>query len=297
MGKGRKCTVNQILDRYERECLDSVAPRTKQDYLRHLPVLREWFGKKKARKLKPKHFRKFMAVETGKQQRNKQLAILSSALSNAVKRWYILKRNVVMDVMRHPSKPRDRLVLADEFTGVHALTYEPIKLVMELALATGQRQGDVLAFKWSDIKDGALHLQQTKTGKRLAITVTPDLQKILDRCQSLRAQFDSPDDNIVINTRGRAYTSDGFRSCWQRNMRAYVAAGGTRYTFHDLRAMCATSFGTVEEAGRLLGHANPSMTRKVYRRGVERVAPLDISHASGVQSAGGVHQGQPQASA
>jgi integrase len=174
--------------------------------------------------------------------------------------------------------PRDRLVLPEEFAGVRSLTYEPIRLVMELALVTGQRQGDVLSFKWSDIKDGALHLQQTKTGKRLAIVLTLDLKRLLGRCWKMREGFDEPEDRIIINTRGRGYTSDGFRSCWQRNMRAYVRRGGERYTFHDLRAMCATSFGTVEEAGRLLGHASPSMTRKVYRRGIERVQPLQLRH-------------------
>lgn len=279
-------TVNQILDRYEAECLDDLAPRTRKDYKRHLPVLRREFGERIANELKPRDFTFFVNAKTGRQQKNKQLAILSSALTHAVSYWFWADRNVLRDVKRHPSKARDRLVEDWEFEAVRKLCPDSVKCAMDLALITGQRQGDILSFKWSDIKDGAIHLQQSKTGKRMAIELSLDLKKVLGRCAQLGGR-----EYIIVNKDGERYTSDGFRALWQRAMRKamrgfWMSSRSKRYftepvltsrwTFHDIRALAATKCPDLQTASHLLGHANPSMTAKVYRRGIERVKPLQI---------------------
>lgn len=64
---------------------------------------------------------------------------------------------------------------------------------------------------------------------------------------------------------------------WQRCMRKWCRLGNERFTFHDLRAMAATRCPTIEMAMQLLGHSNISMTRRVYRRGIERVRPVAMS--------------------
>jgi integrase len=266
-------TVNAILDRYERDCLHELAPRTQKDYQKHLRHLRTWFGEKIAADLKPRDFQEFIEVKKGRFVRNKRLAVLSAAFTLAVQRWYWIDRNVLRDVWRHPSKPRDRLVTDDEFASMHASAPLRVQLMMELALITGQRQGDLLTMRWDAIKDGAWHLQQGKTGKRMAITLTPALKKALGKCAALPA-CGNPREFVILNESGRPYTSDGFRAIWQRAMREWVRRGNTRFTFHDLRAMCATKCKTIEEASKLLGHSSLQMTRRVYRRGIETTAPL-----------------------
>jgi integrase len=283
-------TVDQILDRYERDCLHELAPRTQKDYRRHLPTLSKWFGKRIADELRPRDFAEFLNVTKGKQQRNKQLAILSSAFSQAVGFWFWIERNVLRDVRRHPSKPRDRLILDHEFQIVRLLMPLRVQLMMDLALRTGQRQGDILRMKWSDIKDGALHVQQSKTGKRLAIKLGFELKKVLGRCAALGSS-----EYLIVNEAGHPYTSDGFRALWQRGMRkatrGYWMSSRSkrhfiepvldvRFTFHDIRAMAATKCKTIQEASTLLGHSNLSMTRKVYRRGIEQADSLEFSIAA-----------------
>jgi integrase len=267
-------TVNQILDRYERDCLDDLAPRTKRDYIRHIPVLRKWYGERIAEELKPRDFGPFLDIKRGYEQRKKQLAILSSAFTNAVSTWYILDRNVLRDVKRKPGTPRDRLVTDEEFSSMRAISPRAVRLAMDLALMIGQRQGDILALKWSDIKDNAIHLRPSKTGKRLAIELSRDLKKVLGKCLEMGA----PErEHVLVTRRGNRYTSDGFRAMWQRSMRRWIRkTGGQRFTYHDLRAMCATKCKDPQVAMHLLGHANISMTMKVYRRGVERVKPLEL---------------------
>jgi len=285
-------TVNQILDRYERDCLDELAPRTQRDYRRHIGHLRARFGPCIAPELKPKDFGPFLDIKRGKIQRVRQLAVLSAAFTQAVSYWYILDRNVLRDVERPKSKPRDRLILDEEFETCKAQAPKRVGVAMQLALLTGQRQGDIIRFKWSDVREGLiddftqpgskrtiteLHVYQSKTGKRIAIEVTEDLEAVLDQCWQLKGGGHAGSEYVLPTRTGAPYTSEGFRACWQRTINRYCRSGGNRFHFHDLRALAATKCRTLEEAQQLLGHTSSAMTRRVYRRGIERVRPLNFS--------------------
>jgi len=273
-------TVNAILDRYQRDCLQDLAPRTQKDYRRHIGHLRSHFGERIANDLRPRDFGPFLDVPTGKIHRNRQLAVLSAAFTIAVGRWFMIERNVLRDVRRHPSKPRDRLITDAEFASFRMTAQLRVPLGMDIELIPGQRQGDVLNMRWADIKDGALHIYQSKTGKRLAIELTGDLKRVFGKCWMLPGGGKDKGEYILVSERGRNYTSDGFRATWQRSMRKWAKLGRERFTFHDIRALCATKCPTIEYAMYLLGHSNISMTRRVYRRGIERVKPLQLHEHS-----------------
>lgn len=51
---------------------------------------------------------------------------------------------------------------------------------MELCVGTGQRIGDVLEMRWSDIQDDAFVIRQNKTNKELWVPILPELQITLD---------------------------------------------------------------------------------------------------------------------
>ena len=288
-------TVSQILDRFAVEYIPfELAPRTARDYLRHVGHLKRIFGDRIAEELRPRDFGPFLNIQgKGKTNRVRQLAVLSAAFSEAVSTWYVLERNVLRDVKRPKSKPRTRLVSEEEFAGVKAIAPLRVRLAMDLAVITGQRQGDILNFKWSDIADlpqplvdpvtkevlatQELTLEQSKTGKRLGIAITKDLEAVLDRCYVLPNGGRDGGPYIITRTMGGRFTSEGFRSRWQSTINKWCRLGNVRYTYHDLRALAATRCPTIEAAMQLLGHSNISMTRRVYRRGVERVAPVAMS--------------------
>jgi integrase len=277
-------TVSQILDRYEATCLPQLAPRTARDYARHIGHLRTRFGDRIASELKPKDFGPFLQERAGRRgqvQRVRQLAVLSAAFTQAVSFWYLLDHNVLRDVKRPKMPPRDRLIEDWEFEAVRSQAPLRVALMMDLALRLGQRQGDLLNLKWSDLKGGEVHVHQSKTGKRLAIEITPELKRVFGRCWMLpnRSEY------VITNKRGTRYTSEGFRALWQRTIRAYVKRGGKLFTFHDIRALCATKCSSPEEAMRLLGHTNITMTLRVYRRGVERVKALSVNDTGGPDGA------------
>jgi integrase len=286
-------TVAAILDRYEKESLPELAPRTQGDYRRHLEKLRQLFGHRIAEELRPRDFGEFLRNSgraKGRIQKVRQLAVLSAAFTQAVSYWHWgLERNVLRDVKRPKNPPRDRLIQDWEFDGCKALAPIRVKLAMRLALKTGQRQGDILDFKWSDITERLiedpenpgktitimeLNVYQSKTGKRLAIQIDADLEAILDECWKLKNGGNAGCRYVLPTRSGLRYTSCGFRACWQRVMRKWMRRGGVNFHFHDVRALCATKCKTPEEAMRLLGHTTIAMTLRVYRRGVERVQCL-----------------------
>lgn len=219
----------------------------------------------------PKMLAEWMDVPKGKIQRNRQLAVLSAVLTKAVRRWHAIKFNPCRDTERHESKPRTRLIEDHELKGVMALASRRVALAMRLALKTGQRQGDILNMRWSDIKGMELHVFQTKTRKRLAIGIDAELEKILDDCWQLPH---GGQEWVLPTKKGSRYTSEGFRACWQRVMKKWMRGGGENFHFHDIRALCATRCPTPEYAMKLLGHQSINMTLRVYRRGVERVQAL-----------------------
>jgi integrase len=264
-------TIAEILDRFERDYVPNLGPRTQLDYARHCRDLRKWFGHINANDLKPRDFALFMNVGRGKIQRNKQLAVLSCAMSEAVGRWYWADRNVCRDVKRHPSKPRDREVTDDEYKRFRRFVPYKVRLAMELSVLTGQRQGDILSLKWTQVDHtmGRIHFKQSKTGKRIGVKITKKVRRVLRLCERM-----APAGEYVIRRRdGMRYTSDGFRAIWQRYQRRWKAAGNVRYTYHDLRARAAGKCRTVQEAQQLLGHITPAMTIRVYDRVEREVMP------------------------
>lgn len=254
--------------------MSHLAPRTHRDYLRHLSHLRQDFGHILADDLTPRMLSEWMEVTKGKIQRNRSLAVLSAVYQKAVRKYFLAKVNPCREVDRHESKPRDRYITDDEYEQVKALAPLRVQLAMELALLTGQRQGDIVGMKWTQIQDMAIHIRQGKTGKKLAITITPALEKALDRCWQLPNGGQEGGEYVITRKQGGRYTSEGFRACWQRVAKKWRKSGKENLTYHDLRAKNASDSGSLEVAMQRLGHTSMAMTRRVYDRGERVVAPL-----------------------
>ena len=124
----------------------------------------------------------------------------------------------------------------------------PPQLAATLALWTGQRQGDLL-LPWSAYDGKYIRLRQAKTGRRVVVPVGEPLRVVLDRTAR-----HSP--LVLTNSRGRPWTSDGFRTSWGK---ACAKAGITGLTFHDLRGSAvvrlAIADATFPELATLTGHS------------------------------------------
>lgn len=271
-------TVAEILERYRSDCFPKLAPRTAREYVRHLGHLNARFGTRVAGELKPRDFGPFLqerANRRGQVQRVRQLAVLSAAFTHAVSFLYVMDRNPLREVKRPKSQPRTRYVTHAEYDGVRAIALPQIRLAMELAYLTGQRQGDVIGLRWKDV-DERVHFIQGKTGKKIGVKIGPKLEKTLDDCWQLPNGGHTGSEWVVPRGKrgGGRYTSEGFRAGWQRTIGEWVRLGNERWNFHDLRAKCVSDSKSLQEASDRAGHIGQQMTKRVYDRKERQVDSL-----------------------
>jgi integrase len=273
--------MNELFDLYQAECLPSLQPRSRRDYLGILVILRAAFGHLEASAVKPRHVYEFINVPKGRIHRNRMVTILSTVFIKAMGRWCLDEdlTNPCTVVERWPTKPRQRYVTDEEFNGFRTTTCPQVQIAMDLALLIGQRQGDIVGLKWSQVKTENIPrdkwhitIDQGKTGKKLAIFISKAVEDVLDRAWLLEPHW--PHEYVIRTQFGGRYTEDGFRAMWQRYCRAWEDAGNERFHYHDLRAKCISDNKDFDAAYLLSGHIDPKMTRGTYDRSRREVQPL-----------------------
>jgi integrase len=128
-----------------------------------------------------------------------------------------------------------------------------------------------MCLKHPDACSLGIAFRQSKTGAGVLIEYSPDLRQIIERANQLTPQI--PADYLIRKRNGKPYTARGFSAIWQRLMAKHVAAGGMRFSFHDLRSVSADGAATAEEARDRLGHASVATTKRHYLRGMTRARP------------------------
>ena len=158
--------------------------------------------------------------------------------------------------------PRKRYVSDAEVTALRTAALqatrngEALVQMIDLALLTGQRIGDLIKLRWQDVTDAGVFIQQSKTGERLLIEWTPALKAAIDAC----ARGDRIG-HVLRTQSGHGYRYAGIRSAW---VRACERAKIEDLNIHDLRGragMDKRDADGLEAAKDLLGHRNISMTR------------------------------------
>jgi integrase len=113
----------------------------------------------------------------------------------------------------------------DEVARFLAVAPRQVRLLMKLALETGQRQGDVRKLTWAAYDGTVIKVRQRKTGAYVPVPVSDELKAELDAAPRL-----SP--VIAVNSDGRPWTESGLQSAWRV---ATLRSGVEGLIFHDLR--------------------------------------------------------------
>lgn len=171
---------------------------------------------------------------------------------------------------------RQRLSL-DEWQTIYAAAelQEPyLQCGMLLALVTGQRLGDICNMKFSDVWDEMLHIEQEKTGSRLAIpldlkceAIGLTLRDVISKCRdavvskyllhfrhttSQASRGDQVSSNSLTATFKKARVRSGLK--WSE---------GTPPTFHEQRSLSERLYRDQGiDTQKLLGHKSQKMTDK-----------------------------------
>lgn len=108
---------------------------------------------------------------------------------------------------------------------------ELIRLATSLLYFTGQRIGDVLKMRWSDIRRGTIHVIQDKTGKELWIPLLSELVAVLDQTPKRGM-------TIIAGADGKPVAQQSLRLALQ----AFTAKHGRKTVPHGLRKNAVNAF-------------------------------------------------------
>lgn len=136
----------------------------------------------------------------------------------------------------------------------------PLCKMIDLALLTGQRIGDIIKMRWQDVTpDGLYVVQQKGRGRRrILIQWSPALKAAVDAC----AEGTTRIGHLLKKNNGHAYTYWGIRSAWVRACeRAGIELDALH--IHDMRGRAGVDKAKKdgkEATQQLLGHGSMAMT-------------------------------------
>lgn len=290
-------TFRDAATRYLRDVLPSKAQRTREDNVKELEVLYEFFDDPPAALslIEPQHIRQYRAwridktrarlraqgreapVDAGGIRANRELALFSHIFNYAREMGLTSAPNPSAGVRKTRETGRDIYVEDDVYSAVYAVADQPLCDAMDLAYLTGQRPADTLSLDERDIRDGALEIQQSKTGKKLRITVEGELAEVVARIRQRKASYKVVATALIVNERGQPLGRDALRSRFDK-ARDEAGVPKGQFQFRDLRAKAGTdkadSAGDIRQAQRQLGHTSVTMTEHYVRnRRGEKVGP------------------------
>ena len=188
-------------------------------------------------------------------------------------------KNPVAATINADYKPqRDRLSL-DQFMKIREKAGAWLANAMNLALLTGQRVGDISEMKFSDVKDGYLHVAQIKSQGEVMLKIDTKIRlhalgmSIEEAIKQCRDRVVSP--YLVHHTRtsgtykaGDQVSSDGMSKAFsdlRDDAGIKSAEGKTPATFHEIRSLAKRLY--TDEYGKefsqkLLGHKTETTAAK-----------------------------------
>jgi integrase len=232
----------------------TISASTKRAYNGYLDVLKDEFGNLTFSDLESKKTRGVFKAWRDTRAENPRAAdyawtTLARVLSFGKDRG-LLSINVAERGGRLYSVDRREKTWTDaDMSAFNGVACQELRLALLLAFWTGQRQGDLLALRWSSYDGSVFRLRQSKTGRRVVIPAASQVQRALGSA-TRRSQ------TILCNTRGKPWTLGGFATSWRKTR---IAAGIEGLTFHDLRGTAVTRMAlagcSIAEIGAITGHS------------------------------------------
>ena len=267
-----------VVAAYRREVIPTKADRTQRDNMRESGKLLEFFNDPPGPldAIQPVNVRQYLRWRKDAPIRaNREKALLSHIWNYARNEGYTDKPNPCAGIKGFKESGRDVYVEEDVYGAIWEHADVVLRDAMDLAYLTGQRPADVVRMAETDVRDGALMVRQGKTGAKVRIVISPDLQEVIDRAKARKQSQKVYSTRLVVNEYGRPI---GVHALSERFKKARTAAGAEGVQFRDLRAKAATDktedAGDIRQAQQQLGHASVVMTEHyVRKRRGQKVTP------------------------
>lgn len=270
-------TIADALAQYIESGVLRLAPKTIEHYRVSAERLVRVFGHMHLPELEPAHVYRYL-VECGNVAANRDRALLSAAYSHARRIGAFNAADPTKQLRyRNPEKPRDRYITDQELEAILAAASPKLRCIVQFIALTGMRQGDALRVRMADIDEEGVQYRQGKTGKRMLVLWSTALHDVVDDATTRWRRFGR---EWLFESRPRGkhakrpigpYTPSGVRALWRT---ACARAGVADAHLHDIRGKAGSDLATTADAQHLLGHADPKVTARHYRRKPDRVHPV-----------------------
>jgi integrase len=267
-------TFRKVAERYIKDVLPTKSPTTQADNLRELRKLYEFFDDPPVplEEIEPGDIRRYLdwRGKTAKVRANREKALFSHIWNYARDKSITSKANPCAGIKGFREAGRDVYIEDDVYRIVHDAAEQPLKDALDLAYLIGQRPADVLKLTRADIKEGALWVQQNKTGAKLRVAIDGELAELIKSMEGRKVAGLT----LICMGDGTPMTKYMMRHAMDRARAAAVKANPAlaerikEFQFRDLRAKAATDKDEAEgnaAAQELLGHTTPTMTRQYVR--------------------------------
>ncbi|EPY6907059.1 phage integrase Arm DNA-binding domain-containing protein [Klebsiella pneumoniae] len=286
--KGKAITAITWLDRYwkiqeERLAKDDIKKNTYKQKAKPVALLKERVGMKL-----------ISAVDV------RDIAqILDEYISEGQPRMAQVIRSVLIDVFKEAQhagevppghnpalatkQPRRRITRQrlnlDEWQKIFDIADANHKYMgnaMLLALITGQRLGDISRMKFTDVWDDHLHIEQEKTGSKIAIplalrcdAINWSLREVIARCRDYAVSpylvhflHSTSQAERGAQVKARTLTMNFSKA---RDKAKINWGDGTPATFHEQRSLAERLYEAQGiDTQKLLGHKSPSQTARYH---------------------------------
>lgn len=266
--KETQVTFRELADRYEENYRAQRSFERSKRYL--LARVREHFGDRRLSQISfldletYRNRRKSEPTKSGKPRTeaavNREMALLSHMFTKAVE-WGFMETSPFKKgrrLMFKENNQRLRFLTDAEIEALLKACSPHLRPIVETALLSGMRRGELLSLKWEQIRNGFIYLRETKGNKARQIPVNDRLAQVF---RELRLKNHLKTEYVFCDAQGRRFqeVKRSFASACRR-------AGLEDFRFHDLRhtfasrlVMAGVGLRAVQE---LLGHADLKMTMR-----------------------------------
>lgn len=212
-----------------------LKPRTQSDYADHIGHILAAFADLPIPALEERGMRKVFtdwrdSMAATPRRADMRISALSRMLNYAIDQEIIAVNKAQGIGKLSDGTRRDVIWTPEQLDRFIGNAPQCLSEAVQLALWTGQRQGDLLALTWNAWDGRIISLRQAKGGKRVRIVANEPLKAMLDAMPRKAV-------TILTNGRGLPWGSGfgGYFRKWQNRL------GVTGVTFHDLRGTFITN--------------------------------------------------------
>lgn len=284
-------TFRYACEVYQKKYLLENAPKTREEKLRQIETLLEFFNNPPAplAEIKPIHIKQFMSWRVQRTQEamrkkeleveghegrvaaNREKSLISHIWNSARAEGLTDLPNPCAGIKSFREFGRETYVYDETFQAVWRKADIPTREAMDLTYLTGGRPADLLKIDEMHLRDGDIEVRQNKTGQKLRIAIKGELALLIERIRTRKRAISGVgvSTRLLVNEEGPPLGKYALRFRFE-TARAAAGIEGDDFQFRDLRAKAATDKADntkdIRMAQQQLGHSSVTMTETYVRK-------------------------------